>query len=160
MTLPQIIAVDRIACPDSEPEQAQQAGKTDEESGQQDSNAEAAHQQEPAQHGSQQANSNYAQQAQHGQQESKDDVPHQQEPAQRGGQQASLNNAQQAQHGQEPQQQPLCLLSTSMDRTMMLWRPDPATGTSSQISNTPKQAQHAEHAQQPPLNFKQLQACL
>ena len=26
------------------------------------------------------------------------------------------------------QAQPLCLLSTSMDRTMMLWRPDPATG--------------------------------
>lgn len=30
--------------------------------------------------------------------------------------------------GQGLQAQPLCLLSTSMDRTMMLWRPDPATG--------------------------------
>lgn len=30
---------------------------------------------------------------------------------------------------QDPQPaQPLCLLSTSMDRTMVLWRPDPATG--------------------------------
>ena len=26
------------------------------------------------------------------------------------------------------QAQPLCLLSTSMDRTMVLWRPDPLTG--------------------------------
>lgn len=30
--------------------------------------------------------------------------------------------------GQGLQVQPLCLLSTSMDRTMMLWRPDPLTG--------------------------------
>ncbi|KAL3133219.1 hypothetical protein ABBQ38_007106 [Trebouxia sp. C0009 RCD-2024] len=30
--------------------------------------------------------------------------------------------------GQGLQAQPLCLLSTSMDRTMMLWRPDPLTG--------------------------------
>ena len=30
--------------------------------------------------------------------------------------------------------QPLCLLSTSMDRTMMLWRPDPGTGIVSQVT--------------------------
>ena len=26
-------------------------------------------------------------------------------------------------------EQPLCVLSSSMDRTMMLWRPDPSVGT-------------------------------
>lgn len=36
-------------------------------------------------------------------------------------------HAQRAQHDTGAEQ-PLCLLSTSMDRTMMLWRPDPATG--------------------------------
>ena len=29
-----------------------------------------------------------------------------------------------------PAEQPLCVLSASMDRTMMMWRPDPAQGTS------------------------------
>lgn len=51
----------------------------------------------------------------------------QQQPAQQDGQQDSLNHSQQAQHDDDSQQ-PLCLLSTSMDRTMMLWRQDPATG--------------------------------
>lgn len=37
--------------------------------------------------------------------------------------------------GQGLQAQPLCLLSTSMDRTMMLWRPDPLTG---QLDSSPK----------------------
>lgn len=34
----------------------------------------------------------------------------------------------QASSQQGLQAQPLCLLSTSMDRSMMLWRPDPLTG--------------------------------
>ena len=40
------------------------------------------------------------------------------------------SNAVEAQHAQHSAaaEQPLCLLSTSMDDTMMLWRPDPATG--------------------------------
>jgi len=36
-------------------------------------------------------------------------------------------------HGDGSVEQPLCVLSASMDRTMMLWRPDPAVGTHSQI---------------------------
>ena len=41
---------------------------------------------------------------------------------------SNLVKAQHAQHGAAAEQP--CLLSTSMDRTMMLWRPDPATGWS------------------------------
>ena len=46
----------------------------------------------------------------------------------------------QSQHAERAQQdtgseQPLCLMSTSMDRTMMLWRPDPATGNSHACMN-------------------------
>ena len=36
-------------------------------------------------------------------------------------------------HGDGSVEQPLCVLSASMDRTMMLWRPDPGVGAHSRI---------------------------